>query len=271
MEVASKAGFDGLELNLNESKSEFASKEATVSKTDLYDVLVLSMESPTEEIQLIKEMAEQYKIDIPSVSTDLFWKYPLTSNDTNVRTKAMEIVKKMIDSAKILGADTVLVVPGLVDEEVSYKTAYDRSLECFLELRKYAEEKEIHIGVENVWNKFLMSPLEMRSFIDKINSPFVGTYFDVGNVLNFSYPEYWIEILSDTIRKVHVKDFKTSIGNITGFTSLLEGDVNWIKVIEAFRKVGYDGYLTAELTPYRLFPEELIISTSKALDKIIHS
>ncbi len=258
---AKKAGFDGLELNMAEKAGDSGGNGGIPQ--------ALTLDLSKDDLKKIAQAAEKAGIELPSVSTSLLWKYSLTDSDVKVREKAMGIVARMIDAAEVLGADTVLVVPGVVNRDVSYEKAYKRSMECMQELRKYAEEKKVYIGVENVWNKFLLSPLEMRRFIEEAGSPYVGAYFDVGNVLCFSYPEYWIEILSGLIKKVHVKDFDSSIGNIHGFTNLLQGDVDWKRVVGALREAGYDGYLTAELSPYRTFPEKLAYDASVALDRIL--
>lgn len=269
MEISAAAGFDGIEINMTEEMTEKSSGQTITEQLSFTENTALTLTFGEREIQDIKRCAKKYGLDIPSISTSLLWRYPLTGNEEKVREKAIEIVRRMIDAAQVLGADTVLVVPGLVDTRVSYKTAMERSIEALKELSKYAEEKKVYIGIENVWNKFLLSPIEMRQFIEKINSPFAGAYFDVGNVLNFSYPEYWIEILSDTIRKIHVKDFNTSVGNISGFTNLLAGDVDWVRVMEYLKKINYENYLIAELAPYKIFPEKLAQDTSTSLDKII--
>jgi L-ribulose-5-phosphate 3-epimerase len=167
-------------------------------------------------------------------------------------------------------------VPGLVgadfipDGEVTeYDVAYDLALEAFMELKEYAEEVKVNIGLENVWNKFLLSPLEMRDFVDKIDSPYVGVYFDVGNVVSTGYPEHWIKILGKRIKKVHFKDFRVSVGNINGFVDLLSGDVNYPAVMEQFRKVGYDDYVIAEMGVYKNYPDQTIYTTSIAMDRIL--
>jgi len=210
------------------------------------------------------------------LSTDLFWKYSLTSNDGEERRRARDIARKMIDVASWLGADTILVVPGAVDvpwlpgfQPLRYDVVYERSLSALEELSAYAEEKRITIAVENVWNKFLLSPLEMRDFIDEIGSDFVGVYFDVGNVLLTGYPEHWIEILGPRIKRVHVKDFRKLGSGLGTFVGLLQGDVDWGAVIRALRQVGYTGYLTAELFPYRFHNERLLYSTAQAIDAIL--
>jgi hexulose-6-phosphate isomerase len=251
IENAKKAGFDGIEINMEEEKKGTPS---------------LRVDSTKAEIEEIFKISQSNGIPISSVATGLHWKYSLTDDDPNVRKKGIEIAEKMIDAAKLFHADAILVVPGVVNERVSYSKAYKRSQEALKALSKKAEEEKVYIGIENVWNKFLLSPLEMKKFIDEIGSPYVKFYFDVGNVLAFSYPEYWIEILGEYIVRVHVKDFDTSIGNIQGFKNLFEGDVNWPKVIEALRRAKYEGYLTAELNPYKTHPEMLAYDASKRLD-----
>ena len=251
IENAKKAGFDGIEINMEEGKKGTPS---------------LRVDSTKAEIEEIFKISQSNDMPISSVATGLHWKYSLTDDDPNTRKKGIEIAEKMIDAAKLFHADAILVVPGVVNERVSYSKAYKRSQEALKALSKKAEEEKVYIGIENVWNKFLLSPLEMKKFIDEIGSPYVKFYFDVGNVLAFSYPEYWIETLGEYIVRVHIKDFDTSIGNIQGFKNLFEGDVNWPKVIEALRRAKYEGYLTAELTPYRTHPEMLAYDASKRLD-----
>ncbi|RPJ45010.1 MAG: sugar phosphate isomerase/epimerase, partial [Chloroflexi bacterium] len=108
----------------------------------------------------------------------------------------------------------------------------------------------VTICIENVWNKFLLSPLEMKGFIDSFGSPCVGSYFDVGNVLLTGYPDQWIRILGPRIRRVHIKDFKKSVGTAAGFCDLLEGDVDFDAVKKALSGIQYSGYVTAEIIPY---------------------
>ncbi|MGB9677847.1 MAG: sugar phosphate isomerase/epimerase family protein, partial [Candidatus Ratteibacteria bacterium] len=119
------------------------------------------------------------------------------------------------------------------------------------------------------WNKFLLSPIEMKKYVEEIGSEYVKVYFDVGNILVIGFPEMWIRILGRLIKRIHLKDFKLSIGNINGFCDLLEGDVNWPEVIKALKEIGYNSYLTAEVGPYKYFPETKIYNTSLAMDKIL--
>lgn len=256
--LAKEAGFDGIELALNENGET-------------------SLESSEKDLLDIKAYADNLGITIHSVASGLYWSYSLTSNDDSVRNKAFEIAKKQIEMAKAFDADSVLIVPGAVGvdfipnhEVVEYDVAYERSLNTFLKLKEKAEELKINIGIENVWNKFLLSPMEMRDFIDKIDNPFVGAYFDVGNVLYSGYPEHWIKILSKRIKKVHFKDYRKAAGGLHGFVDLLAGDVDYPAVIQALKNVGYDGWVTAEmLPPYTHYSEQIIYNTSSAMDKIL--
>jgi len=255
LRLAGKAGFDGIELNL---------KEESDRRPDL------ALDSDEEELLAIRELADREGLSLPSISTSLFWNYSLGSPEEDIRERGKEVLRKMLGVAGTLGADTVLVVPGQVDEKSSYRGTYERAIESLHAVKEEAERRQVTIGVENVWNKFLMSPLEMKNFIGEIDSEFVGAYFDVGNVLDFSYPRYWIEVLGEEIAKVHVKDFKKAVGNRHGFTHLLQGDVEWPNVVKALRDVGYEGYLTAELSPYKYFPEKLAEDTANALEGIIN-
>lgn len=253
--MLNKAGFDGVELNMESEKR----KDGKLS---------LHCECTEDELAEIKELAKKHNLKITSFVTGLLWQFPLTSCDESVREKGINAIKKMLDYAEYFGSDTILVVPGYVSGDISYDEAYENALTALKELKPYAEAKKVAIGVENVWNKFLLSPLEMRDFIDKIDSPYVGSYFDIGNVVVNGYPEQWIKILGSRIKKLHAKGFKTSVGNITGFVNLLEGDINWKKVMEAIKQIGYDDFMTAEIGAYADFPMNLLFETSHAFDSI---
>ena len=233
----------------------------------------LTQETTEKECKAIKNEAENAGVEIASVATGLYWQYSLTDDQEEVREKARLITRSLLQRAAWLGVDAVLVVPGAVDvffkpdaAVVPYEVVWERSLEALKGLARFAEKVGVAIGVENVWNKFLLSPLEMRSFVDEIKSDYVGVYFDVGNVLPFGYPEQWIRILGDRIKRVHLKDFKRSVATAKGFCDLLEGDVNWPEVMQALKEIGYDGYVTAEMMPWR---PDLLDVTSKAMDKIL--
>ena len=257
--LAKKAGFDGVEVALNETG------ECSLLSTD-------------KEIKEIKQKAEDNGISLYSVACGLYWDYSITADCDKERAKAQDILKKEIDVAKMLGCESCLVIPGTVcadfinpNKVVDYQTAYDRSLETFKNLKGYAEDNKIEIGLENVWNKFLTSPIEMKEFIDKIGSDYVGSYLDIGNIVFNGYPEHWIKILNKRIKKVHFKDYRKAAGGLHGFVDLLAGDVNYPEVVKALKEVGYDGWVTAEMIPnYNSYNEVLIYNTSNAMDKILN-
>ncbi len=272
MKLAKDAGFEGIELALS-AKGQ------------------LSLLSTDEEIISIREKAEKIGISINSLATGLYWQYSLTSDQEYIRNKAKEVVKRQLDIAALLGADCILACPGAVgvdfkpedvvpdadeieffagSEIIDYDVAYERARDAFIELAPYAAEKQVHIGVENIWNKFLLSPLEMRTFIDEIDSQWVGVYLDVGNMVLFGYPEHWIKILGSRIKKVHFKDFRIDAKGLAGFVDLLAGDVNWVRVIDEFEKIGYQGWANAEMTPtYKYYTDQMIYNTSSSMDKIL--
>ena len=166
-------------------------------------------------------------------------------------------------SAKALGADTVLLVPAIVNENVGYDDAYKRSQEHIRKLLPLAEQLGIVIAVENVWNKFLLSPLEFARYVDEFDSPWLKAYFDVGNVILYGYSQDWIRTLGKRTVKIHLKDFKRK-----GYqwTNLLEGDVNWKQVRLALQEVGYDGFLTPEL---RGGDKAYLTDLSERIDRIL--
>ena len=112
--------------------------------------------------------------------------------------------------------------------------------------------------------------MEMARFIDEVGSDYVGSYFDVGNVLFSGYPEHWIKILNKRIKKVHFKDYRRAAGDLHGFVDLLAGEVNWPNVMAELEKISYDGWVTAEmLPPYTHYPEAILYNTSYSMDKIL--
>lgn len=258
MAIAKDAGFEGIELSLNEKGP-------------------LSLESNASDIEEIRKEALDTGIALTSLASGLYWDYALTSGKKEIREKAQDIVKKQLETAAILGVDTILVIPGAVgvdfipgSEVVSYDRAYDLALEAITKLSEEAEATRVSIGIENVWNKFLLSPLEMRDFLDKVDSEYVGSYFDVGNVLYSGYPEHWIRILNKRIKKVHFKDYRRESGGLSGFVDLLAGDVNYPEVINALNEIGYDDFVIGEMIPpYKHHSKQIIYNTSASMNAIL--
>lgn len=250
--VSRDAGYDAVELNVYAEGG-----------------IGLTLESTRSEVEAIGELAKRHGLQLRSLSTGLMWGNSLSSSEAEVRERGRNVVRTQLRFAQWLGIDTVLVVPGFVTAATSYEECYERSQAELRELVKDAAESGVRIGVENVWNKFLLSPLEMARYIDELDSAFVGAYFDVGNVLAFGFPEQWIRILGKRILKVHVKDFVTGVGTGHGFVPLLAGNVNWPAVREALESVGYADTLTAEVSPYGSDPHQIAYDTSRHLDVII--
>ena len=188
---------------------------------------------------------------IPSVCGEFHWKYPVSDPDPKVREEGIEALKVTIEDASAYGADTILFVPGRVSETVRYDECWNRVVEELKKVIPLAEKLKIKIALENVWNNFLISPMEAVSFVDQFQSPYVGFYFDCGNILVYGWPEQWIKILDKRITKVHIKEFSRKIadkqGKGAGFgVKLLEGDVNWHAVMKSLDDIGYHGWTTVE-------------------------
>ncbi|GGJ02040.1 hypothetical protein GCM10010885_09120 [Alicyclobacillus cellulosilyticus] len=245
------AGLDGVELNL-----------------DAAGGVGLTLETSASAARAIRREAEAAGLELKSLSTGLLWSTPLSDPHPDVRARGQDVVRRQLELAHEMEMDTILVVPGVVNRDVSYEACYARSQAAIAELVPVAERLGVRIGIENVWNKFLLSPLEMARYIDEFGSTYVGAYFDVGNVLAFGFPEQWIRTLGKRIIKVHVKDFKTQVGTIHGFVPLFAGDVDWPAVRTALAEVGYDDYVTAELVPYASDPAALIEDTARHLRRI---
>jgi len=272
------AGFDSIELALPGGELGFDSGET--------------------QCRDIAKLAASIGIEISSVATGVYWSTSLTSSNAETRKQAVEYTKKMLQIARWLGTDAVLIVPGAVDvffdpksEHVRYDDAIKRSRQGLSACLKIAEKLKVSMCLENVWNKFLLSPLEYRDFIDSFDSRYVKSYFDCGNVRMTGFPEHWIELLGKRIGRVHWKDFKTVFygGGESGpsaeiaaaarklapgsawagaysFCDLGTGDVDWKAVMAALRKIGYKSYVTAEMLPWRQgLPEQVSKDMSRLM------
>lgn len=236
--LAKKCGFEGIEINVDPNRTEKDAAE-------------------------LGKIARDAGTPIHSI---VFggWSAPLSDPDPKVTKKGIDGMKQTLRNAKAFGADAVLLVPAFVKEDVSYDDAYKRSQENVRKLIPTARDLQVIIAVENVWNKFLLSPIEFAQYVDEFQSPWLRAYFDVGNVIIFGFAQHWIRILNKRIVKIHLKDFKRK-----GYEwpNLLDGDVNWPEVRKALTEVGYKGYLTPEL---RQGDEKYLADLSQRIDKIIN-
>ena len=260
MELAKEAGFEGIEVDVSGDGP-------------------INLDSSDADIDEVGQLAADAGLTLSGLATGMYWEFNPASDNEDTRANAKRVLETQLRAASRLGIDAVLVVPGAVGadfipgcEELSYDLVWDRATAFVADALPLAKELGVTIAIENVWNKFLLSPREMAQFIDQFNDPRVGSYFDVGNVLANGYPEHWVSMLGDRIARVHVKDYRRAVGSVDGFVDLLSGDVNWPAVVQALKGIGYDGWVAAEMIPpvpfYKHAPETLIHTTSRAMDSI---
>jgi L-ribulose-5-phosphate 3-epimerase len=198
----------------------------------------------------IREASQKSSLTIHSVMNMEHWRSPLSSADPEVVARSVKGMEASLRNAALWGADTVLLVPAVVDASTSYRDAWTRSQRVIRErLLPLARELKVIIAIEEVWNKFLLSPLEFTRYVDDFESPWVRAYFDVGNVVLYAYPQDWIRTLGSRIIKIHLKDFSLDRekGQYT-WKNLGEGDIDWPQVRRALGEIGYSGYATTELS-----------------------
>jgi len=211
-----------------------------------FEVVQVPTEPDAGKAEEIKKAADSAGIRIDSVMNMDHWKYPLSSSDRAAVEKSLAGMRSSLHNAKLWRADVVLLVPAVVDAKTSYRYAWARSQKEIRTLIPLAEELKVVIGIEEVWNRFLLSPLEMAKYIDEFQSPWIKAWFDVGNVVLYGYPQDWIHTLGRRIVKVHLKDFKRKEDGYA-WVNLGDGDVDWGAVRQAFADVGYSGSVIAEL------------------------
>ncbi len=220
-EVAKRAGFDGVEPN-------------TLNSAD--------------EVKQYKEAAEKTGVKITSIMNSDHWKYPLSDNDPEVVNKCIEGLKTSMHNAHDLGAGAVLLVPGVVTADVRYADVYRRSQDQIRKLLPLAQELEVIIAIENVGNRFLLSPLEMARYIDEFESRWIRSYFDIGNVVSIGYPQDWIRTLGKRVCRVHIKRFEpgTDHPKFDPKDRRTQG-IDWPDVHRALNEVSYSSWITAEV------------------------
>ena len=238
---------------------KFGMVEAKISIEDKFRLLKdlgfdgVEMDSPnTLDNKEILKARDKTGLEIPGVVNSVHWRRPLSHPDPNVRAECVDSMKTALKDCKEYGGTTVLLVPAVVNPEISYEDAYTRSQEEIRKLLPVAEETGIKIAIENVWNNFLLSPLEAARYIDEFNNPMIGWYFDVGNIVRYGWPEHWIRTLDKRILKLDIKEFsrkkEREEGTWKGFdVKLGDGDCNWPVVMDALEDIGYNGWASAEV------------------------
>jgi L-ribulose-5-phosphate 3-epimerase len=214
----------------------------------------VELDSPNDlTMKEILEARDKTGLLIPGTVNSVHWKSPISDPDPKVRAICTESMKSALRDTKAYGGNTVLLVNGVVNEKVSYDEAWTRSLEEIRKMIPVAEETGVKIAIENVWNNFLISPMEAARYVDEINNPMVGWYFDIGNILRYGWPEQWIKILDKRILKLDMKEYSRKKMNEEGLwkgfdIEIGDGDNNWLVVMDALRAINYSGgWISAEV------------------------
>ncbi|HUI41464.1 MAG TPA: sugar phosphate isomerase/epimerase family protein [Terriglobia bacterium] len=256
LELIKKAGYDGVELWLG-------------------DVPWFQMNTPDAAVLDLLRKVESADLVVSNVSTGLHWETPLSARDPQARARAMRIVERQLETAQLLKTDAILVVAGLVTESVPYNEVYARCVAALQELGEKAAQARVRIGCENcnAEQRFLLSPREFHTFLDDVNRPYVGLHLDVGNIHDTGFAEQWVEIHGPRITRIHLKDVKKHrgrCGNESVYTNLFLGDNNWPAIRAALTKVGYDGWLVAEMEDrYHFAKDQQFYDTAAAIDRLI--
>ena len=268
-----KGGLEGtcpIDDALRQAKqSGFAGLELAIGETG-----VLSVETDEKTCREYRKQADQQGMVVQTVACGITWGCSPTHPDAAVRRRSIGLHQTALQRCAWLGCSSMLMVPGAISipwdpsyPKVPYDDAVKWARQAAEQCGATAEKLGVELCLENVWNGMFYSPLEFRDFVDSVGSPAVGIYFDTANVLGYhQHPPDWIRILGKQIRRVHIKDFKKSVGNLSGFCDLLEGDMDWKETLAALAAIGYDKTLVAEMLP----PSDgLLERTSKAMDRIL--
>jgi L-ribulose-5-phosphate 3-epimerase len=235
----------GLVMDMLPAKLSYADR-MKLARDAGFEVVQAPTTADQQEAEAIKKAADAAGMRIDSVMNMDHWQYPLSSGDPAVVEKSLAGMRTSLHNAKLWGSDAVLLVPAVVNAQTSYREAWSRSQAQIRKLLPLAEELKTVIAIEEVWNKFLLSPLEMAAYITEFQSPWIQAWFDVGNVVLYGYPQDWIRTLGKSIVKVHLKDFKRKKDGYE-WVNLGDGDVDWEAVRGAFREIGYAGSAITEL------------------------
>ncbi len=256
LRIIKQARFDGVELWLGERPW-------------------FTMQTSDGEVKTLHERIQSAGLSISHIANSLDWDENISDRNPAKRQAAIRHIERQIEVAHMLGLDAILIVAGIVTEEVPYNEVYNRSVEGLRKLAPMATAAKVRIGIENCNSeqRFLLSPREFATFLDDVNSPSVGIHLDVGNIHDTGFAEQWIEIHGPRITRIHVKDVlrhRGRSGNQSVYTNIFLGDNDWPAIRQAMNKVNYDGWLIAEMEArYRYAPDQQIFDTSAALDRFI--
>jgi L-ribulose-5-phosphate 3-epimerase len=248
------AGFDAVEVRM-EDRGE------------------ISPESRASDMAPIADAAAAHRLSIACLWVLTPAAPSLVSPDARIREIALARIRKGIELAPALRCTALLAAPGVLGRgarmETTHDTAWNLATQAYRTILPAARRAKVTVAPENVWSKFLVSPRDMRAFVDQFRSPNVKVHLDTGNVMQYGYPEDWIATLGSRIHRVHLKDYKLAAGGVQGrFVPLLEGDVQWQNVITALKTIDYRGFMSAELGPDPK-DNDLLLKVSRAVDKIL--
>ena len=256
LKLLKRAGYDGIELWLG-------------------DRPWFQMQTSDGELRRLLSRIEDAGLAVSDVANSLDWKENIAARDPALRAAAFRHIERQIEAAQIFKTDAILVVAGIVTSEIPYNEVYNRCVDSLKKLAETAAKAKVKIGVENCNSeqRFLLSPREFHTFLNDVNSPWVGNHLDVGNIHDTGFAEQWIEIQGPRITRIHVKDVlkhRGRCGNQSVYTNIFLGDNNWPAIRQAMAKVGYNGWLIAEMEArYRYAPDQQIYDTSAALNRLI--
>jgi L-ribulose-5-phosphate 3-epimerase len=256
LKLIKKAGFDGVELWLGERPW-------------------FTMKTSDADLRTLHRQIQDAGLIVSDVANALDWKENVSARDPAKRQAAFRHIERQIEAAQIFGCDAILVVAGLVTRDTPYNEVYHRCVDSLKKLSQTAATAKVRIGVENCCSeqKFLLSPREFNTFLTDVNSPWVGIHLDVGNIHDTGFAEQWIEILGPHITRIHLKDVMTHrgrCGDQSVYTNIFLGDNDWRAIRDAMSKVGYNGWLIAEMEArYRFAADQQIYDTSAAMNRLI--
>jgi hexulose-6-phosphate isomerase len=253
-------------------KNRFPAVELAISESG-----ALGFDTDKAKCERILAEANKLGVQVASVASGQYWTRSLGDKSAAARSAALKDLETMLQITPWLGCSTLLTIPGAVDvffmperEVLPYAHVAKYAAEGIVKAIPTAKRCRVRMGIENVWNKFLLSPVELAGFIDQFKSPWVGAYVDVGNIVPYGYAQHWLRVLGKRVVGIHFKDFRRAVGNLDGFVDLLEGDVDWPEVMAAIRDIGYDGPVVAEMIPgYKHYPMVRVANTSRAMDAIL--
>ena len=251
-----KNGFDALELSVSNEG-------------------VINTNTSKAECETIRQKIDDSGIFVDSIATGMSWGVSPTSNDKSIREKSIRLHQDALKVASFLDCKALLFVPGVVKSPISpdivrYDRALDRLREAINQMLPIAEDLNVDLCMENVWNGFFYSPIELRDFVDSFDSDRLGVYLDIGNLIGYQqYPPHWVELLNSRIKRVQIKDFQENF-DWTGsfsFCDIGAGDVPWKETIAALNAIQYKSTIIAEMLPW---DETILSRTSAAMDQLFN-